>query len=221
MIPESSRSHLIGKVVQCPRCKIGKILTCVIRGDTIVTRLRETPHGVWPVGRSVVAIGPGGHHMIVTPELADAIGRESSIGIMRMLGVGKSLVTTWRRELGIAQHNAGTLRLKAEETGTPETLAAYNTTNHPALWSDDDLALLGTDSDAAIAVEIGKTQQAVAAMRRRRGIKAIRTYSTRQVWCDNDDAIVSNNNNATAAQILKRTVDQIKWRRSTLRKSKG
>lgn len=42
---------------------------------------------------------------------------------------------------------------------------------HPNAWTEEELALLGTDSDAAVAARIGRTQIAVAAKRRKLKIK--------------------------------------------------
>lgn len=60
----------------------------------------------------------------------------------------------------------------------PERVARREQRERDATWSLSDDAALGTDTDAAIAAALGKTERAVWKRRRRLGIAAYRLHSS-------------------------------------------
>lgn len=171
MIPESARDHWIGPKPVPPSCRVGDVIQCEIEGEMRVDGHRRKGVVAWPVGRQVAAIGPGGRHVIVTPELAASITLESELAIMRYLGVSKWLVSRWRGLLDVPRHNTGTMALRSAETGTPENAKSINAA-HPLNWTAAEMAILGTVSDSEASAITGRTIEAVTSKRVRLGIPA-------------------------------------------------
>jgi hypothetical protein len=105
-----------------PRSRLGRRLTCEVRGEVVVCGFTED-RIPWPVGKR----GPraGARFLIVTGGLAEAVRRESAIAVSYWWGVGRDCVTTWRQALGVPLSNEGTHQLRhdyAEEPGVRQGL---------------------------------------------------------------------------------------------------
>ncbi|MBV9469359.1 MAG: helix-turn-helix transcriptional regulator [Abitibacteriaceae bacterium] len=133
--------------------------------------------------------------------MLEAVKHESSLAVQHWWGVSPSTVHRWRKVLGSDQYNEGTLRLHREwkpekisaadakrgqrKGASPESRAKM-TANIRARgyyhlgqrgWTKAEEALLGTMSDPAAAIKLGRTLKAVGMWRRRMSIPA---YNTRQ-----------------------------------------
>lgn len=98
-----------------PRCRVGSVLTCELRGDMRVTGMSDRPIP-WPVGFPVGAPrgNKGSPALIVCGGLAQAIRRESNLAVSRAWGVNPATVSKWRRALGVERQNEGTQQVWRE-----------------------------------------------------------------------------------------------------------
>src|SRR4051794_1917545 len=104
MLPDSERYRLL-RLLRTPRCGVGRHLTCLLRGRLKVAGISDA-RIPWPFVRM------GRPALIVTPELARAIRRESNAALCYWLGVTGQTVTKWRKALGVLVTNEGTRRLR-------------------------------------------------------------------------------------------------------------
>jgi hypothetical protein len=103
-----------------PRCRLGRILKCAVRGEVIVCGMTDA-RIPWPVGKR----GRARSH-VVCGGLAQAVRRESNLAVSHWWGVTPHTVSIWRKALGVAQVNPGTRRIKQEQwrrVFTPEQIA--------------------------------------------------------------------------------------------------
>lgn len=73
--------------------------------------------------------------------------------------------------------------------------------NHNAPWTEQDLAALGTDIDAAIAARLGRTLHAVRAKRLSLGIAPARPRARR--WKASEIALLGKFSDGEVAKLLK------------------
>jgi len=76
MIPDTARSRFLGKIPEPPRCKVGDVLTCEVRGEMRVRAWHHRGKMPWPKGREL-GRARGGLALIVSAELAAAVRVES------------------------------------------------------------------------------------------------------------------------------------------------
>jgi len=130
----------------------------------------------------------------VDDELLRAIRSESAVALRHWWHVSVGMVWKWRKTFGIgrtgtpgsarlvrAAAQLGAEAIKAKEWTEAEReqkreLAIKGNFGHNGQqgyhgprWTDDELALLGTDADDVIAQRIGKSRDAVRAQRVRQG----------------------------------------------------
>lgn len=91
----------------------------------------------------------------VTPEVLAMLGKETDRKVAEFANVSDSEVHRYRKALGIKSEFDISKRV-------------YN----PHRWADDEVAMLGTDTDIAIGRKIGLCHRAVFGKRKRLGIKA-------------------------------------------------
>jgi hypothetical protein len=132
--------------------------------------------------------------LLVEEVLARAVRKESAAAVQHWWGVSRSTVLKWRKALGADRNNnPGSRRLvhaaveaaaSAQRGAAPsaeqverrrQAYAARNArANVPlyggAVWTEGELALLGTAPDAQVAAQLGRTEEGVAGKRRRLGI---------------------------------------------------
>src|SRR6516225_5571277 len=99
---------------------------------------------------------------------------------------------------------------------------------NPLPWSDDELALLGTMSDHALAARLSRTVNAVRIMRLKRGVAPHpdqRTWrdapGAGRPWTEADDAAVMRLDPAAAAERLGRTLTAVYNRRWKIVRAKA
>lgn len=105
---ESNRTKLIGGPYRTPRCKIGRKVTCAMRGDVRVCGIREAPIQ-WPY--TLRKKGGGRPMLILYGDLVRAVRTESEMAICHWWGVGITTVWKWRLALGIRRVNESTSAL--------------------------------------------------------------------------------------------------------------
>lgn len=111
---------LIGGPYKAPRCKVGRELYDILRGDLVVVAISDAPIP-WPLGRVHPVCRP---LPILTAELVRAIRTESEQAIVYHWRVSRWAVCRWRRALGVPRFNPGTSQLwseMAEAKLTPES----------------------------------------------------------------------------------------------------
>jgi hypothetical protein len=167
---------------------------CLLRdADVVVTNWSDARLS-WPRRRTIGH--RGGSRLLVEDELARAIKSESALAVGYWWGVTGSMVCLWRRALEV-EGRAGTpgsqrLIQAAAERGA-EAMKAHEFTEaerkakskiafelnlvrnlasgyQEPTWGPEDLALLGTMSDAELALLLGRRETAVRMVRTRRSI---------------------------------------------------
>jgi hypothetical protein len=193
MKKEDDRVRLLFGPYQPPALKVGDRATCLYRDAEVVIYDWSLGRIPWPLcyRAGTRAFGKG---LLVNEDLARAIRRESAAAVQYWWGVCSKVVTLWRKALEVGRgDNPGTQRriraaveaaagAQRGRTFTPDQIehrrqafAKRNArTNDPsylgAIWTEEELSMLGTRPDAEVAVLVGRTVEAVAIQRRKRGI---------------------------------------------------
>jgi hypothetical protein len=102
---DTDRIKLLHGPYHAPRCRVGRRLTCEVRGEVVVCGLTDA-RIPWPVGKKDRA-----RSLVVCGGLAKAVRRESAIAVCFWWGITPQTVTKWRKALGVPQVNEGTARL--------------------------------------------------------------------------------------------------------------
>lgn len=187
------RPRLIGTYAS-PQVRKGDTVTCLLRDrECVVTGV----HGgriPWP--RVQPRGTRGGSGLWVCEELLRAVRTESAEALVYWFGVSPGTVWRWRKAFGVggtattpgseAAHKkacrAGAAGIKAKEWTDAEldrkaAAAKRCGTRLPPRWAEtgwtaEQLALLGTADDEAVAARVGRTRSAVRAKRSKRKIPA-------------------------------------------------
>lgn len=172
-----------------PRLRTGDRATCLLRdGDVVITGWSEAPIP-WPRCRAFGTHG-GGSGLLLEEELAHAVRCESSQAIQHWWGVTEGVVWRWRMVLGVGRWESegsrqllqemsvkGAAAMKARGLTDAERKACrrrarqlnlgqyLKTGYHGPWWTQDELALLATHSDAEVAQ---RTRRSVNAVRLKR-----------------------------------------------------
>jgi hypothetical protein len=223
--------------VHCP-LKVGDRALCLYRdGLAIVTGWSDAPIS-WPRCRTVGGHG-GGAGLLVCEELARAVRHESNVAVQRWWRVSMFTVCAWRRALGVgmwepegskrlhqALSEAGAAAMQgreftqAERQAKAERAKAMNLIQHPwagrqekgQYWTAEQLQLLGTDTDAAIAAQIGRTPEAVRVKRSKLGIPNLADKR----WSAEDIALLGTMPDEQVAELVGRTLWAVRLKRSEL-----
>ena len=104
-LPE--RSKLFHSPYTSPKVRVGDWIHCALRG-----RVRVCGFGRGRIPCPMCKHEPGRANMyVVYPDLARAVRVESRFAISYWWGVSTTLVTRWRKRLGVPENNEGTRRL--------------------------------------------------------------------------------------------------------------
>ena len=103
---------LIGGPYAAPRCRVGRPLACLLRGDVEVDGMTEAPVP-WPYTRHRGDDVPKSAWpmLIICGDLELAIRTESVRAVAYHWGVTANTVFRWRRALGVERMTEGTARL--------------------------------------------------------------------------------------------------------------
>jgi hypothetical protein len=171
-----------------------------------------------------------------------AIKTESADALMYWFGVSTKVVWRWRRTFGITQfgtpgsagaHAAASEKGAAAVRGKPVTparrkqLREHLTAARKKVrrgrwdetgWTTEQLALLGTDHDEAIAKKIGRTPNAVTCKRTRRRIPAFSGWATNgPEWTAEQIALLGAADDEVVAKKVRRTPEAVRQKRVELR----
>jgi len=173
------------------------VVTCLYRDAAcVVTTLHDAPI---PWRRVRVRGGRGGSGLRVSDEVVRAIRTESAVALRFWFGVSVGVVWRWRKRFNDGSHNstpgskaahlaasrAGARATREREFTEAECDARAETSKRLGLrpprrwataggWTAAELALLGTDTDAAVAARIGRTELAVRVKRGRAKVPTVR-----------------------------------------------
>jgi hypothetical protein len=100
MLADVDRFRLL-RPLRPPRCRVGRFLTCRIRGRLKVAGISDTPIQ-WPYANK------GRPCLIVTASLARAVRSESATALCYWLGVTPQTVSKWRKALNVGHRTPGT-----------------------------------------------------------------------------------------------------------------
>jgi transposase-like protein len=203
---------LIGSYA-APAVRRGEVVTCLYRDcDCLVTVMSDAPipwPRVQPRGKQ------GGSGLWVNDELCRAIRTESAEALKYHFGVSASVVWKWRKQFGVGGRattagsklailgaaEKGAVAVKEKEWTAKERRARSRLSKQLGLkptgrwkgkeWTEEQLALLGTDHDEAIAKKLGRTRTAVTAQRVLRKIPAFSGWpGGMRGWTDEEVALL-------------------------------
>jgi hypothetical protein len=100
---ESDRAKLLFGPYRQPRCKVGQLLRCAMRGKVRVAGIYEALIP-WPY---TLRAGGGRPMLILCGDLAYAVRHESEVAICHWWGVGVSTVSGWRKVFASAMGRRG------------------------------------------------------------------------------------------------------------------
>lgn len=178
--PLEESERLLHGPYHAPVVAIGQRVTCAVKGEVIVVGYADAPLR-WPICRRV---GKGATGLLVAGDLLRALRRESRPAVAAAWGVSEKSVTGWRVALGCAGHNEASRRLqrlaprghsfsptlqpsKDRRRAVARSLASRR--DKGILWSAEQDAVVGTDTDRAVAAQLGRSVVAVRDRRRKLG----------------------------------------------------
>jgi hypothetical protein len=162
--------------------------------------------------------------LLIEDELARAICHESAAAVAYWWGIHLSTVPLWRKALGVSRkNNEGTHRLvlgaiaqtlKARFGEGPSSPGRQGSSPFPAkgraaVWTPEEVALLGALSDAEVAQRTGHSQAAVLKKRGQLGRPAITSQGvahSSRFWRPEQDDAVRTVSPEEAARLTGRTL---------------
>jgi hypothetical protein len=175
----TAKTSLLFAPYRPPTLKVGDRILCLYRDAEVLVYDWSLAPVPWPLCYEVGKRGAG-KGILVDEELARAIQHESALAIQQWWGVCQKTVCKWRAALGIHRlaaegsrlliHQAARNGLNARQQGARGEIR---------LWTDGELALLGTLPDVEVARRTGRTYHAVRIMRGQRGLPAVQQGQTK------------------------------------------
>jgi hypothetical protein len=215
--------------------KRGDKAFCLVRDYPVVVIGWSNARISWP--RCLPLDPPRcGRGLLIDDELARAIRHESAMAVAYWWGVHLSTVIHWRKALGVTRtNNEGTHRLilgniaqtlearfgKVHGRSRRRGVSPFPARGHPAVWTPDEVALLGTLSDAEVAQKIGRSQSAVLKKRGRLGRAAVTAQGvaySRRLWTAEADKAVRTLSPQEAARVTGRSLGAVYHRKQYLAK---
>ncbi|MHB1035584.1 MAG: hypothetical protein ACYC0Y_13150 [Pirellulales bacterium] len=214
-----------------PRVRMGDILYCERFGEVVVTGFSQRLG--WPC---TTLRGRRGLR-IFTSELVRAVRNESAMAIRTWWEVGESTVTRWRKLLGVPRMTEGSRNIHRQYGFPSEKVRrrAAATARTPAgrerrrrsmkanwvrfghlrpqrAWTTEELRLLGTDTDRAVAAKIGRTPKAIGAKRHKLGM----TEPQSSPWTQKELRLVGTDTDRAVAAKIGRTAKAVTHKRDEL-----
>src|SRR5262245_4812069 len=166
----TDRTNLLFAPYRPPTLKVGDRIFCLYRDAEVVVYDWSLAPVPWPLCYEAGKRGAG-KGILVDEELARAIQNESALAIQYWWGVCQKTVCKWRAALGIRRLAAeGSRRLIHQAARNGLNARQHGAWGEIRLWTDTELALLGTLPDVAVADRIGRTFHAVRIMRSQLGL---------------------------------------------------
>jgi hypothetical protein len=161
-----------------PTLKVGDRSLCLYRNAEVIVYDRSLAPLPWPLCYEAGMRGAG-KGILVDEELARAIQHESALAIQYWWGVCQATVCKWRASLGIRRLAAeGSRRLIHQAARNGLNARQRGSQGEIRLWTDRELALLGTFPDDEVARRTGRTYHAVRIMRGQLRLPAIKWAQT-------------------------------------------
>jgi hypothetical protein len=214
---------------KAPPLKRGDWAFCLYRDCAVtITNWSDAPIS-WPRCRALhVRRSPPG--LLVDDELARAVCHESEVAVAYWWGIHRSTVAKWRKVLEVTRkNNEGTHRLvlgtiqetlKARFGEAPgEGSSPYPARGRTAVWTAEEVALLGALPDAEVARRTGRSLPAVGKKRLLLGRPAVTAEGTaysEKFWKPEEDEAVRTLPPEEAARRTGRSVHAVHHRRATL-----
>jgi hypothetical protein len=180
---------------RAPVLGIGQRVRDAIRGEVVVRKFTDAPVR-WPLGSPDHA--KRSHGIIITGDLLRALTCEMGQAIAQGWGVSTKIVTVWRQKLGIDGRSLEGVRdfhrthakppkphsPTSEQLANAQARLRENRRARGELWTPQEEALLGTDTDRAIAAKLGRPLSSVRSRRLMRDIPPVRDSSLQRKHID-------------------------------------
>jgi hypothetical protein len=232
-VVDLERVQLLFGPYQAPPLKRGDKTFCLVRDYPVVVIGWSDARISWP--RCLPVEPPRcGRGLLIDDELARAIRHESAAAVAYWWGVHVSTVLHWRKALGVTRtNNEGTHRLVLGAIA--ETLKArfgeglgrsgrrgsspFAPRGRPAVWTAEEIALLGALSDAEVALRTGRSPSAVLKKRQQLGRPAMTAQGvaySRRFWSAEEDEAVRTLSPPEVARVTGRSLRAVYHRKQYL-----
>jgi hypothetical protein len=216
---EEVRCKLLFGPYRMPKCRVGKMIACRVRGPVRVEGITAAPMQ-WPFTfRSRVCRLPS---VIVCGDLVRALRRESVAAIAYWWGVSTCTVWRWRAEIGVEQFTEGTRDLyrrwmpdKLDE----EAIRKQRDSNRsPEANAKRGAALRGRPRPEHVKQALLKANKGrkVSAKTRRRMSEAWRPRPKETDWKPEEDVLLGTMRDSEIARRTGRSLHAIRARRQRL-----
>jgi len=197
-----------------PRCLIGDVLTCAVRGRVKVVGF-SSGRIPWPV----TFVGNGVPSLIVCGGLLRAVRRESRPAVAYWWGIRVLTVFVWRRALKNPECRARFLR--AKRLAHLRAAARQKRLQRPPrvpLWKPEWDALLGSEPDRKLAMRLGVNRQLVFSRPKLLGIAGTRPNPAHKArnWKASEDALLGTSPDREVAERLGCGLMAVYFRRQKL-----
>jgi hypothetical protein len=214
-----------------PSLKRGDRAFCLVRDYPVVVVGWSGARISWPRCRPLdpPCCGTG---LLIDDELGRAIRHESSTAIAYWWGPHISTVHNWRKALGVTRrNNEGTYRLVLGSITQALTArfgdgrsghrgsSPFPARGRTAVWTPDEMALLGAFSDAEVAQRTGRSQPAVLKKREQLGRPARTAQGVAykgRFWNANEEKMVRTLPPQEAAKVTGRSLRAVLTRKKYL-----
>jgi hypothetical protein len=209
-----------------PKLRRGDRAFCLVRDyPVVILGMSDAPIS-WPRCRPLEPprMGTG---LLIEDELERAVRNEAAMAVAYWWGVHESTVLNWRKALGVnRKNNEGTHRLVLG--AIQKTLDArfgdggsspFPALGRPAVWTPEEMALLGALSDAEVARRTGRSRAAVMKKRselRREPVTESGVPYAKRYWTAAEDRAVLRFSPVEAARKTGRSLGAVHHRRALL-----
>jgi hypothetical protein len=234
-VVDPERVQLLFGPYQAQPLKRGDRAFCLVRGSAVVVLGWSDARISWPRCRPLDPPRKGSG-LLIDDELARAIQHESATAVVYWWGVHRSTVIRWRKVLGVTRTNnegthrlvlgaiAETLKSRFGEGAGCRGNSPFAARGRAAVWTPEEIALLGALSDAEVAQRTGRSPAAVPKKRKQLGRPAVTAEGvaySRRFWRAEEDEAVLTLSPPEAARVTGRTLRAIYHRKQYLQRVKG
>jgi hypothetical protein len=232
-VVDLERVQLLFGPYKAPPLKRGDKAFCLVRDWPVMVIGWSDARISWP---RCIRLDPssGRSGLLIDDELGRAIRHESATGVAYWWGLHRRTVLVWRKALGVTRtNNEGTHRLilraiaktlkarfgdglgRSSRRGS----SAFPARGRPAVWTRDEIVLLGALSDAEVAQRTGRSPSAVLKKRASLGRPAMTrqggAYRTR-FWTAEEDEAARTLSPQEAARVTGRSLRAVYKRKPYL-----
>ncbi len=206
-----------------PPLRKGDRAFCLYRDCLVIVGTGTDAPMPWPQCRPLHkrACPPG---ILVDEELARAVQHESVLAVAHWWGIDRSTVAKWRRVLGVTRkNNEGTHRLVLGAIeASMESRFDENVRTEP--WLPNEVAMLGTMTDAEVARITSRSLAAVGKKRLSLGRPPLHAGPEGvhlKIWTAEEDELVRTLPPELVAKRTGRSIKSVYSRRTTLGVTEG